>query len=125
MPREVRRCPCTMRLEQTENSRSASNRSSRPSGSRCTKRRKPRRPYLAADLLTIYLTTFYYDLSHGHFSPSLFQLVAFSRISDHRLRDWLRVFGFDIEAIPRLQIQFRSKRTVLLESSVDDPNSSI
>jgi len=33
----------------------------------------------------------YYDLSHGHFSPSLFQLVAFSRISNYRLRDWLRV----------------------------------
>ena len=65
----------------------------------------------------------YYDLSHGHFSPSLFQLVAFSRISNYRLRDWLRVFGFDIEAIPRLQIQVRSKRTALLESSVDDPNS--
>ena len=66
----------------------------------------------------------YYDLSHGHFSPSLFQLVAFSWISNYRLRDWLRVFGFEIEAIPRLQIQFRSKRTALLESSVDDPNSS-
>jgi len=67
----------------------------------------------------------YYDLSHGHFSPSLFQLVAFSRISNYRLRDWLRVFGFDIEAIPRLQIQLRSKRTTLLESSLDDPNSRI
>jgi hypothetical protein len=67
----------------------------------------------------------YYDLSHGHFSPSLFQLVAFSRISNYHLRDWLRVFGFDIEAIPRLQIQFRSKRTALLESSVDDPNSHL
>jgi hypothetical protein len=64
----------------------------------------------------------YYDLSHGHFSPSLFQLVAFSRISNYRLRDWLLVFGFDIEAIPRLQIQLRSKRTALLESSLDDPN---
>jgi hypothetical protein len=67
----------------------------------------------------------YYDLSHGHFSPSLFQLVAFSRISNYRLRDWLRVSGFDIEAIPRLQIQFRSNRTALLESSLDDPNSHI
>ena len=67
----------------------------------------------------------YYNLSHGHFSPSLFQLVAFSRISNYRLRDWLRVFGFDIAAIPRLQIQFRSKRTALLESSLDDLNSRI
>lgn len=65
----------------------------------------------------------YYDLSHGHFSPSLFQLVAFSRISNYRLRDWFRVFGFDIEAIPRLQIRLRSKRTALLDSSLDDPNS--
>jgi hypothetical protein len=67
----------------------------------------------------------YYDLSHGHFSPSLFQFVAFSRISNYRLRDWLRVFGFDIEAIPRLQIQLSSKRTALLESSLDDPSSRI
>ena len=67
----------------------------------------------------------YYDLSHGHFSPSLFQLVAFSRISSYRLRDWLRVFGFDIEAVPRLQIQLHSKRTALLESSLDDPSSHI
>jgi hypothetical protein len=65
----------------------------------------------------------YYDLSHGHFSPSLFQLVALSQISNYRLRDWLRVFGIDIEAIPRLQIQLASKRTALLESSLDDPNS--
>jgi hypothetical protein len=67
----------------------------------------------------------YYDLSHGHFSPSLFQLVAFSRISNYRLRDWLQVFGFDIEAIPRLQIQLRSKRTALLESSLDDSGSRV
>ena len=67
----------------------------------------------------------YYDLSHGHFSPSLFQLVAFSRISNYRLRDWLHVFGFDIEAIPRLQIQLHSKRTALVESSLDDPNLSV
>jgi hypothetical protein len=67
----------------------------------------------------------YYDLSHAHFSPSLFQLVAFSRISNYRLRDWLRVFGFDIEAIPRQQIQLGSKRTVLLESSLDDPSFRI
>src|SRR5438270_2732509 len=34
----------------------------------------------------------YYDLSHGRFSPSLYQLVALSTISNYRLRDWLRVF---------------------------------
>jgi hypothetical protein len=67
----------------------------------------------------------YYDLSHGDFSPSLFQLFAFSQISNYRLRDWLQVFGFDIEAIPRLQIQLFAKRTGPLESSLDDPNARI
>ena len=67
----------------------------------------------------------YYDLRHGNFSPSLFQLFALSRISDYRLTDWLRVFGFDVEVIPRLQIQLPSRRTVLLESSLDDPNAFI
>ena len=59
----------------------------------------------------------YYDLRHAGFSPSLFQLFALSRISGYRLDDWLRVFGFDVDAIPRLQIQFSSKRTALLDSS--------
>ena len=59
----------------------------------------------------------YYDLRHAGFSPSLFQLFALSRISGYRLDDWLRVFGFDVGAIPRLQIQFSSKRTALLDSS--------
>ncbi len=63
----------------------------------------------------------YYDLRQGSFSPSLFQLFAFSRISGYRLVDWLRVFGFDVEAIPRLQIQLSSKRTTLLDSSEEDP----
>ncbi|MBZ5572297.1 MAG: hypothetical protein LAO09_10525 [Acidobacteriia bacterium] len=67
----------------------------------------------------------YYDLRHGSFSPSLFQLFAFSRISGYRLVDWLRVFGFDVEAIPRLQIQLSSKRTTLLDSSVEDPRTLV
>src|SRR5438874_12437866 len=57
----------------------------------------------------------YYDLRHGAFSPSLFQLFAFSRISGYRLVDWLRVFGFDVEAIPRLQIQLSSNPTASLD----------
>jgi hypothetical protein len=62
----------------------------------------------------------YYDLRHGSFSPSLFQLFAFSRISGYRLVDWLRVFGFDVEAIPRLQIQLSSNRTALVGASSED-----
>ena len=65
----------------------------------------------------------YYDLREGTLSPSLFQLFAFSRISGYRLTDWLRVFGFDVEVIPRLQVQLPSKRTALLDSSMDDPEA--
>lgn len=68
---------------------------------------------------------FYYDLKRPGFSPSLYQMFALSRISNYDLVDWLRVFGFDVEAIPRLQIQFFSSRTILLDSSLDNPNSLI
>jgi hypothetical protein len=67
----------------------------------------------------------YYDLRHGSFSPSLFQLFAFSRISGYRLTDWLRVFGFDVEVIPLLQVQLPARRTAFLDSSLDDPNAFI
>jgi hypothetical protein len=65
----------------------------------------------------------YYDLAGGTFSPGLHQLFAISRISNYRLNDWLRVFGFDLEDIPRLQVMLPSKRTVLLDWSLDDPDS--
>jgi hypothetical protein len=67
----------------------------------------------------------YYDLRQGSFSPSLFQVFAFSRISNYLVTDWLRVFGFDVELIPRLQVQLPSNRTVLLDSSLGDPNAFI
>ncbi|MGB8889253.1 MAG: hypothetical protein WCC87_21175 [Candidatus Korobacteraceae bacterium] len=67
----------------------------------------------------------YYDLKRGTFSPSLFQLFALSRISNYKLTDWLQVFGFQVESIPRLQIQLSSARTILLDSSLEDPNSRI
>ena len=52
-------------------------------------------------------------------------MFALSRISNYRVTDWLRVFGFDVEIIPRLQLQLPSRRTVLLDSSLDDPNAFI
>src|SRR5580704_741742 len=67
----------------------------------------------------------YYELRSGTFSPSVFQLFALSRISNYKLSDWLRVFGFYLEVIPRLQIQLPSARTILLDSSLDDPNSLV
>jgi hypothetical protein len=63
----------------------------------------------------------YYDLRGGTFSPSIYQFVAFSRITGYRLSDWLRVFGADLENIARLQVSLPSSRTILLDSSLADP----
>jgi len=65
----------------------------------------------------------YYELKTATFTPSLYQLFALSKISDYRMADWLRVFGFDLEQIPRLQILLPAKRTLILDSSVVDPNA--
>jgi hypothetical protein len=65
----------------------------------------------------------YYDFRRGTFTPSIYQLAALSRISGYRLGDWLRVFGFDAEDIPRLQVSLPSKRTLLLDSFVTDPEA--
>jgi hypothetical protein len=67
----------------------------------------------------------YYDIGHGTFSPSLHQLFALSKISGYRLNDWLRVFGFHVEDIVRLQVLLSSKRTMLLDSSLDDSENWI
>ena len=67
----------------------------------------------------------YYGLRLGRFSPNLYQLFALSRISDYRMADWLRVFGFDLDEIPRLQVLLPTKRTILLDSSLGNPDSLV
>ena len=67
----------------------------------------------------------YYDLRSGSFRPSVHQIFALSRISGYRVADWLRVFGFDLEDITRLQIDIPSKRTIVLDTSLTDPNEWI
>ena len=67
----------------------------------------------------------YYDLRSGSFRPSIHQIFALSRISGYRVADWLRVFGFDLEDITRLQIKIPSKRTIVLDTSLTDPNEWI
>lgn len=62
----------------------------------------------------------YYDLHRGAFTPSIYQVFALSRISGYRLSDWLRIFGIDLENIPRIQILIPRKRTVLLDTSFTD-----
>jgi len=65
----------------------------------------------------------YYDLRTATFSPSIYQFLALSRISGYLLADWLRVFGIDLEDIPRLQVQLPSHRTSLLDTTLVDPNA--
>lgn len=67
----------------------------------------------------------YHALRAGEFGPSLHQLCALSRISGYRLYDWLTVFGFDLGGIPDLQVQLQSRRTLLLDASLDNPDSLI
>jgi hypothetical protein len=62
----------------------------------------------------------YHELAMGVFSPNLHQLAALSRISNYRLSDWLAVFGFRLDDIPKLQLLVPWQRTVLLDSSVYD-----
>lgn len=64
----------------------------------------------------------YYDLRGESFRPSIHQIFALSRISGYRVADWLRVFGFPLEDITRLQILLPSKRTIVLDTSLTNPN---
>src|SRR5271168_4942915 len=67
----------------------------------------------------------YQELANGGLSPNIHQLIAFSRISNYRLCDWLAVFGFRLDDIPRLQLQIPWRRTVLLDSSIYDEDQWI
>jgi hypothetical protein len=48
--------------------------------------------------------------------------VALSRISGYRMGDWLRVFDYSLEDITRLQVLLPSKRTIVLDTSLTDPD---
>jgi transcriptional regulator with XRE-family HTH domain len=61
--------------------------------------------------------TLYHQLRLTNFHPSVYQIFAFSQISGFRFSDWFRLFGFDPELLPNLQLRLPSPRTVLLDSS--------
>lgn len=67
----------------------------------------------------------YFDLRNERFAPSIHQFVALSTVSGYGLTDWLCVFGFHLDDIPRLQVQLSCPRTILLDSNVYDRNASI
>jgi hypothetical protein len=63
---------------------------------------------------------FYYDLGLPGYSPRIEQVLALSRVSNYRLADWLTVFGFNLHDVPRLQAEFPSARTSLLDPTTYD-----
>jgi len=62
----------------------------------------------------------YFQLRSAAFSPNVHQLFALSRVTGYRLADWLDVFGFHLDAIPRLQAALYRLRTTLLDGSIYD-----
>ena len=57
--------------------------------------------------------TFLYKLRSG-VTPHLCQIAALSEITSYRFVDWMKVCGFDLDQIPRLQVRLHNERTVLV-----------
>jgi hypothetical protein len=57
--------------------------------------------------------TFLYKLRSG-VTPHICQIVALSESTGYCFVDWMRIFGFDLHQIPRLQGQLHPERTVLV-----------
>lgn len=68
---------------------------------------------------------FYFQLRSQAWNPTIHQLVALSRVSGYRLADWLAVFGFRLDSIPRLQGALPYPRTTLLDNSLYDEREPI
>jgi len=67
----------------------------------------------------------YSDVAGPSWIPTLPQILSLSRITNYRLSDWLAVFGFDLDLIPRLRLLVPRQRTTLLDSSVYDTHAWI
>lgn len=57
--------------------------------------------------------TFLYTLRIG-VTPHVCQVVSLSESTGYRFLDWLRVCGFDLQQIPKLQMRLHKERTVLV-----------
>jgi hypothetical protein len=66
---------------------------------------------------------FYSALRNRRFSPSLYQLLALSTLSGYRLVDWLAVFGFSLDDVPRFHASLPALRTVELDTSAYQPGA--
>jgi hypothetical protein len=67
----------------------------------------------------------YFQLRSAGLSPTLHQLFALSQLSSYRLADWLAVFGFGLDEIPRLQASLPRRRTTLLDTNLYDVRTNV
>lgn len=57
---------------------------------------------------------FCHNIKANKISPHLCQVFSLSKITRYSFVDWLAVFGFRLDEIPRLQMKLHSDRTVLI-----------
>jgi hypothetical protein len=62
----------------------------------------------------------YHRLEESSFIPTIHQTLALSHITGYGLPHWLKVFGFDLDAIFHLQLRIRRKQTMVLDATVYD-----
>jgi hypothetical protein len=68
---------------------------------------------------------FYDALRRASFSPSLYQLFAFSVLTGYRLADWLCVFGLSFDDAARFQAAWPRYQTAELDARVYHPSAYV
>ena len=68
---------------------------------------------------------FYFQLRSAGLSPNLYQLFGLGRVTGYRVADWLGVFDFRLDDIPRLQVALARPRTTLLDSTTYDGEAMV
>ena len=67
-----------------------------------------------------------YDaISKRQFSPSIFQIASLSTLSGYRFIDWLKLFGFSLDDVPRFQACLPALRTAELDARIYDLDSEV
>ncbi|MGA9883507.1 MAG: hypothetical protein WBQ34_07300 [Candidatus Acidiferrales bacterium] len=67
----------------------------------------------------------YSELARRSAVPTIHQILALSHITDYRWPDWLAAFGIDLDKACGAAVSLPRQRTVLLDSSIHDPNAWI
>jgi hypothetical protein len=67
----------------------------------------------------------YDELQETTYSPSFPQVYSLSVVTEYRLVDWLRVFGFSLDAAVRLQLSLPARQTCELDPHVYDATAEV